>query len=296
MAEPVERVGERALAAAAQLVAELDQRPAVRACRLRPAALELEHRQVLDGLELVEAVAARAGERARLLEELRRLVEPVLVEAQHAERGRDRLVRDTFAPRERLRFHEHRVGVREIALEHREAARSLRDADDVLLVVAAARHALRLQDLLARAGEMPVHPAHVARHEIAAPRMRERPEIERLLGELRVLAGRGFPVRDRRRGVHDLAELERTRSAGLSSCSTHCRPRFASASASSFAKNRRHRRPADTIARAASAGSPLCAAWWARSAARSGSSTLSSSRSSATRRCIVRLRAGERPS
>ena len=123
MAQRVERVRERPLAALAQLVAELDERLAVRASRLGAAALEVDHREVFVGLKLVEPVAACARERARFLEELDGFVEPVLVEAQHAERGRDGVVRHAFARRERSRLHEHRIGLREIALEHREAAR-----------------------------------------------------------------------------------------------------------------------------------------------------------------------------
>ena len=172
MAKRVERVRERPLAALAQLVAELDERLAVRSRRFGAAALEVDHRQVLVGLKLVEPVAARTRQRARFLEELDGLVELVLVEAQHAERGRDRVVRHAFARCERLRLHEHGVGVREVALEHREAARGFGHADDVLLVAAAARDALRLQDLLASAREVAVHPVHVARHEVAAARMR----------------------------------------------------------------------------------------------------------------------------
>ena len=66
----VERVGEWPLAALAELFSELHEHLAVRARRLVTAALEVDHREVLDRLKLVEPVTARAREGARLLEEL----------------------------------------------------------------------------------------------------------------------------------------------------------------------------------------------------------------------------------
>ena len=63
--------------------------------------------------------------------------------------------RHAFARCERLRFHQHRIRVRQIALEHGQAARGFRHADDVLLVVAAARYALRLQNFFVSAAKWP---------------------------------------------------------------------------------------------------------------------------------------------
>ena len=113
------------------------------------------------------------------------------------------------------------------------------------------------------AREVAMHPVHVARHEVAAARVRQRAVVERLLGERGVLARGAFPIRDGRRREHDLAQLERQADALrgarelLDPLQALC-PR--ARRASSFAKNRKHKRAAEIIARAASAASPLCAA------------------------------------
>src|SRR5690606_18124067 len=146
--QAVERTRKGPLAALADLLAELDQRCAIRPRGVEPSALELDHREIFVGLELADPVAGNFRTRTRLLEEADRLVELVLMEAQHPQRPRDRAMADALALRERLRLHQQRLGLREVALEHREAARGLGEPRDVVGFAAAPRDPLRLQDLL----------------------------------------------------------------------------------------------------------------------------------------------------
>ena len=75
LAERVERVRERALAALAQSFAELDQGRAVRPGRLeRPRSISIIARYSWAWNSLIRSPAAR--QRARLLEQFGRLVEP----------------------------------------------------------------------------------------------------------------------------------------------------------------------------------------------------------------------------
>ena len=97
--------------------------------------------------------------------------------------------------------------------------------------------------------------------------------IERLLGERRVLPGSRLPVVERPGREQDVVQLDLE--ADALGVGQRARP-AAGPCARATARRRSRRsagtsRPADTIARAASPGSPLCVAWWARSAARARS-------------------------
>ena len=195
-------------AALAQFTAQHQQFIASLARLHRSAALQVEHDEVFVSEVFVDPIAERLAKRARFAKQFVGLIEAIFVKSQHAETRRDCGVFESFSSREGARFHQQRIRLAQVPLDHCKALCGLGDANDAGLLVTASNDALRLQCLFARGTPPPLFPADGRGHVVAEPRMREFTEIEGPLGHDGILLCGRFAVFERPGREKDVVQLD----------------------------------------------------------------------------------------